>query len=177
MSALPNAAQINAKVAQIVRTCKEAFDMKHSTYYSGKRLGDAIAAIIAWGIIRQVDMGLEPDGYRLAPLNQKYLRWKILHGKNPALLHKDNEMMKFNEVRGLVVVSSNSMSMFYGIDWDCIEKASWTHEGKLATGSTQWLARPPRPFYDINKVTWDDIDCYLDNEMDSAIMSMGAVRK
>jgi hypothetical protein len=100
----------------------------------GKRIGDRIADMIAEGIIRWSDAGKQPDGSRLAPLSRKYLLWKVLHGKNPAILHKEDKMMQFAQVKGVVIVASDRMSMFYGIDPDCIDKAYWTQEGRTNRG-------------------------------------------
>lgn len=136
---------------------------------TGRRIGDAIADIIAYSIIVQVDKGLDPQGGRLPKLSRSWLLWKFLHGKNLALLHENDLMMEFRQVRGMVVISKDAMTMFYGVTPHEIEKASWTQEGQPGH-------RPPREFYDINKDGWNKVDQYCDAEIDAQIMSLGATR-
>ncbi len=143
---------------------------------AGQPLGQIIADIIAYSIVRQVDKGLNPQGQRLPKLSKSWLAWKVRHGKNPALLHEDNLMMDFRQVRGMVIVSKDAMSMFYGITPGEADKAFWTHEGARSHGMPGLFGwhRPPREFYDINKEGWDGVDRYCDAEIDAVIMGLGA---
>lgn len=98
-----------------------------------------------------------------------------MHGKNPAILHEDDLMMAFREVRGMVVVSKDAMSMFYGISPAEIDKAFWAHEGARGHGMPGLFGwhRPPREFFDINRDGWNKVDQYLDAEIDSVIIGLG----
>ena len=151
---------------------------------TGRSVGDVIADIIAYSIIVQVDKGLNPDGQRLPKLSRSWLVWKMLHGKNPALLHEDDLMMDFRQVRGMVVISKDKMSMFYGITPAEIDKAFWTQEGAVGggvyrvvgQGSITGWHRPPREFFGINRDGWNKVDEYCDKEIDAVIMGLNAKR-
>lgn len=143
--------------------------------FTGRSVGDVIADIIAYSIVAQVDKGLDPQDRRLPPLSRSWLVWKTMHGKNPAILHEDDLMMAFREVRGMVVVSKDAMSMFYGISPAEIDKAFWAHEGARGHGMPGLFGwhRPPREFFDINRDGWNKVDQYLDAEIDSVIIGLG----
>lgn len=152
----------------------------------GRTIGDQIANIIAYGIIINTNKGRDPDGKRLAPLSKRYLRWKIRHGFNPAILHQTDHMMSFQQVKGIVVISKDAMTMFYGLDPWAQKKAEYAHEGKVGgkSGRTGVMAmfsnlwdRPPREFYGIDKETDKDIEAFCDKEIDALIMSLGATRR
>jgi hypothetical protein len=135
----------------------------------GGSLGDKIATLIAYGIILNTNKGKDTDGRRLAPLKPKYLRWKIRNGFNSAILYMTNQMMGFSQVKGIVVVSRDAMTMFYGIDPFAQAKAEYAHEGNKG--------RPKREFYGIDKETDKDIEAFCDHEIDALIMSLGARRR
>lgn len=180
------ASAIQSKVKRIQDRLIHCLDMQRSGTRN-KAIGDALADIIATSIVRQVDVGKQPDGQRLAPLSRRWLLWKMTHGKNSAILHEDDHMMDLKQVKGIVVISKDAMTMFYGLDADAWAKAQYAEEGQInSRGVLHGLAghkvprsgwnRPPRPFFDLNANTWDRIDDYLDAEIDAEIMGLGARR-
>jgi len=78
---------------------------------------------------RTVGKQQDPTGARLAPLKQRTKDRKARLGLDPRILIETHEMLGFEQIRGEVVITSNTASMTAGLDDETRLKVEYAHEG------------------------------------------------
>lgn len=136
--------------------------------YQGRTFGDALAAAIAASIVDQAMREKDPDGKVHKRLSPRYAAWKARHGKMLTINFMDDKMLDTRELKGIVAVSKDRMTMTYGVTEAARNKATWAHEGNRKRN------RPKRPFYGIDKDGWKFVDAMCDARIDQHIQSLGA---
>lgn len=137
-----------------------------------RRLGDQIADVIAAGVReRTLAEQKEPDGNPLQANRGQYGKRKRRRGMKIGVgLYGDEEggeMLEFEQVRGQVAMSDDSLVMTAGLDAEVQQKVDWFITGNPANN------QPPRPYYELDDAILADVDDLCDEAILDTIHDLG----
>lgn len=120
----------------------QALNLRRRPKGRNKRLGDELVDTVAGAIEeRSVGRQVDPDGRPWRPLKARTIERKRRLGYDLRINIETHEMLDFQQVRGVVAITSHTAVMTAGLDEETRLKVEYAQEG----GPN----RPRRPFYDL----------------------------